>query len=397
MGIQMSEHPADVVVAGHICLDVIPTFPERVGSLNSILTPGKLVNVGPVVTATGGAVSNTGLALHRLGIRTRLMGKIGGDLFGSAILDIVRSHDESLVEGMIVSEDEASSYTVVISPPGVDRIFLHCPGANDTFGATDVDITAAAGARIFHFGYPPLMRRMYQAGGEELSGVMRQAKHAGLITSLDMAYPDPDSEAGRVAWEPLLERVLPDVDFFLPSLEEILFMMERPRFDALMAAGPLMEQVDGALLRDVAARLIDMGVAVVVLKLGDQGLYLRTTGDRKRLDSLDLLRPLERWLDQELLAPGFRTKVVGATGAGDCAIAGFLAGIMKGLSPADTLIGAAAVGACNVESADATSGVPHWDVVWQRIRQGWPRLETSLRLDGWQWDSHRFIWLGPGR
>lgn len=392
----MSEHPADVVVAGHICLDVIPTFPERVGGLESILTPGKLVNVGPVVTATGGAVSNTGLALHRLGIRTRLMGKIGADLFGDAILDIVRSHDESLAEGMIVSEKEASSYTVVISPPGVDRIFLHCPGANDTFGASDVDITKMAGARIFHFGYPPLMRRMYQADGVELSRMMHQAKRAGLVTSLDMAYPDPDSEAGQVAWEPLLSRVLPDVDFFLPSLEEILFMVERSRFDALTAAGPLMEQVDGSLLREVAARLIHMGVAVVVLKLGDQGLYLRTTGDRKRLDSLDVLHPIDRWLDQELLAPAFRTNVVGTTGAGDCAIAGFLAGVTKGLSPADALIGAAAVGACNVECADATSGVPHWDVVWQRIREGWPRLETSLTLDGWQWDPQRAVWLGPG-
>ena len=53
--------PFDVVVAGHICLDIIPTIPhERIE-----FEPGRLLQVGPAVLSTGGAVSNTGLALHR--------------------------------------------------------------------------------------------------------------------------------------------------------------------------------------------------------------------------------------------------------------------------------------------------------------------------------------------
>lgn len=62
-------------MAGHICLDVIPAFKQGAASLGELLVPGKLVDVGPAVLATGGAVANTGLALHRLGVHTRLISR----------------------------------------------------------------------------------------------------------------------------------------------------------------------------------------------------------------------------------------------------------------------------------------------------------------------------------
>ncbi|MFL5629506.1 MAG: carbohydrate kinase family protein, partial [Ktedonobacteraceae bacterium] len=64
----------EIVVAGHICLDIFPTFAEHT-SASEMLVPGKLLNVGPAVLAVGGSVANTGLALHHLGVSTRLMGK----------------------------------------------------------------------------------------------------------------------------------------------------------------------------------------------------------------------------------------------------------------------------------------------------------------------------------
>ena len=77
----------EVVVAGHICLDVFPTIVAD----TIVFKPGQTVEAGPAVFATGGAVSNTGLALNKLGISTGLMGKVGSDLFGQAILQIVES------------------------------------------------------------------------------------------------------------------------------------------------------------------------------------------------------------------------------------------------------------------------------------------------------------------
>lgn len=392
----MRHEQARVIVAGHICVDVIPTFSDSTVPLESLLVPGKLSNVGPAVISTGGAVSNTGLSLHRLGVPVKLMGKVGRDLFGEAILAVIRGHSESLAEGMIVASDTASSYTLVINPPGVDRIFLHCPGANDSFGAADVPLDQMKGATIFHFGYPPIMRRMYLEDGAELVSLMQTVRGLGVTTSLDMAQPDPASEAGRVDWARILANVLPHVDIFAPSLDETLFMLDRPRFEA-MQTGAAGRVPDGKLLHDVASHLLEMGAAVVALKLGDLGLYLRTTADSKRLASAGpaLAGKEAGWLGRELATSCFRVKVGGTTGAGDSTIAGLLAALLAGADAEAALVDAVAVGACSVESADATSGVPHWEIVQQRLRAGWEKHPMQLKLEGWKCEDDDYIWFGP--
>ncbi len=405
---KMAIEQAQVVVAGHICLDIIPSLDALAGRLEAILVPGKLNIVGPATIATGGAVSNTGLALHRLGISTRLMGKIGDDQFGSAVLEIVGARDAALADGMIVTPGEHTAYTIVISPPGVDRAFLHYPGANDTFGADDVDYQRLRGARLFHFGYPPIMRRMFIDAGDELEKLLRGVKEAGLTVSLDMVKPDPASEAGRADWPTLLAKVLPSVDIFLPSLDEILFMLDRPKFERMSQQavrlrsrqagdGDIMPFVDGELLGEISQRLIDLGAAVVVLKLGSSGLYVRITTDRSRLTAAGAAAPsdTDAWAGREMLAPCFKVDVVGATGSGDCAIAGFLAGLLHGQSPEEATITAVAVGACNVERPDATSGVRTWEQVQERINSDWQRHKVTLNLAGWRADTKKGVWFGP--
>lgn len=396
----MRAEEADIIVAGHICLDLIPTLDVRRERLDAILAPGQLALVGPAVISTGGTVANTGLALHRLGTRVRLVGKVGGDILGRATLDVLREHAVDLAESMIVAPQEYSSYTIILSAPGLDRTFLHYPGPNDTFRAQDVPDAAFAGARLFHFGYPTLMRQMFVDGGTELLLLFQRARRNGLITSLDVSMPDPGSEAGQVDWLPLLEQTLPQVDCFLPSVEELLYMVDRPRYALLERAAMgkgVLTQVDGDLLSDLGDRLIAMGVAIAGVKLGDQGIYLRTTRDPERLAILAdrLLLDTRVWRDRELLSPAFSANLVGTTGAGDCAIAGFLTGLLHGLSPEATLTGAVGVGACNVEAADAISGVPSWGAVQQRIAAGWGRMETRLPLRGWGWSPTEGLWFGP--
>lgn len=365
------------------------------------MVPGKLVNVGGAVLATGGAVANTGIALHRLGMPVKLMGKVGDDIFGDAILSIFREEQESLADGMIVAKGESSSYSIVISPPHVDRMFLHCTGANDTFGADDVNMEALVEAGLFHFGYPPLMRRMYENGGEELIRIMKRAKSAGATTSLDMAKPDPDGLAGQLDWRHILNKLLPYVDLFLPSIEEILFMLRREQYEDLLlkhGLGGLIDHLDSELLNELSSELLAMGASVVVLKLGEHGLYLRTTSEESRFEDTGRYCPLnnEEWIDRELYVPCFKVKVAGTTGAGDCTIAGFLAGFIQGLRPEETMIGAVGTGACNVERSDATSGILSWDLVQQRIASGWKQYVPKLHLSGYRVNNqhHAAVYQG---
>ena len=195
------------------------------------------------------------------------------------------------------------------------------------------------------------------------------------------ARPIPRPPAGRVDWAALLARVLPHVDVFLPSLDEILFMLDRPRLDALARAGGPAARLDDALLGDVldelGARLLDLGTAVAVLKLGDRGLYARATSDAARLAAMGACAPGDAaaWQGRALRVPCFRVDVRGTTGAGDCTIAGFLAGLLGGLAFEDVLTGAVGVGACCVERPDAVSGVPAWEAVQARIAAGWEQVE----------------------
>ncbi len=387
----------EAVVAGHICLDVFPTL---VGG-TVVFKPGQTVEAGPAVFSTGGAVSNTGLALNRLGISTGLMGKVGPDLFGQAILHILESHGSGFSDGMVVVPDESSSYSIIISPPNADRMLIHAPGCNATFGADDIRYETLEPVRLFHFGYPPLMERMYINDGAELATIFRRVKAMGITTTLDLSMPDPNSAAGRADWHAILSATLPYVDVFLPSAEEILLMLHRELFDHYAANALIsrpLDQMEPELFSELGQTLLEMGTKIVVLKAGDRGVYLRTASaaaiaEMGRCQVKDVVA----WSNRELWAPCFATQVVGTAGSGDATIAGFLMGLLRSMNPEKSLQAACAVGACNVEAVDTLSGIRSWPETTERITAGWPRLPVALDLAkaGWSWDSTHEVWIGP--
>jgi sugar/nucleoside kinase (ribokinase family) len=200
-------------------------------------------------------------------VRVELIAKVGADVFGTAVLDSLAVHGEHLAAGILVCAAEPTSYTIVISPPGVDRSFLHCPGANQSFSAQDVPYGRLAGVRLFHFGYPPLMPRMYADGGAELRAMFARVVEAGVATSLDLCEPDPESDAGRVDWQEVLGQALPFVDVFAPSIDELLFVFDRPAHERLQAGAPLASVVDHSRLAKLGGLLTTMGAVVVAIKL----------------------------------------------------------------------------------------------------------------------------------
>jgi sugar/nucleoside kinase (ribokinase family) len=378
----MEHQTGSCTVAGAICLDIIPEIQGQPDFLHAI-QPGQLLAIGQATLATGGSVSNTGLALYKLGIKTRLMGKVGDDPFGEQVLSLIRAIDENLVSEMQALANEDTSYTIILSPADVDRVFLHCPGANDTFGPEDIDYEALHRTDLFHFGYPTAMARMFANDGEELIELLQLAKDTGITTSLDTSMFDPYGPASQTNWEVLLRRVMPFVDIFMPSLDEVRLML---------MPGKKSGNPDAALNQELAERLLDYGAAIVVLKEGKNGLYMRTTdlaGGRDLGRAFVAARG--NWRYRELWAPAFKVSMVGTTGAGDCAVAGFLAAVSHGMEPENALGLSAAVGACNVEAADATSGVRSLPDTLSRIESGWE--QHNLALPGWKYDPNSHLWF----
>jgi sugar/nucleoside kinase (ribokinase family) len=365
----------DVLVTGHLCLDVIPRFAHG----NVTFKPGHLTEVGAATFATGGGVSNVGLALIRLGVSAKLVGKIGDDFFGEAIVRLLESYDKQATKNIIIEKGGSSSYTLVLNPPNHDRTFLHNPGCNDSFKASDIDLETLGPAQLFYFGYPSLMKSIRE-DPKAFAALYKEARDRGLVTCLDMSLPDAEGDSGKVDWKKFLETVLPHVDIFIPSLEETLFMCERPFYDSLQWR----QDMPADYLHDVTERLLESGVAVAGIKLGEQGLYLKT-GSKEGLlkSSLKSLINVEAWQERELWSPIFKVDVKGTVGAGDSAVAGFLTSLLKGLKPEEALTMACAVGACCVEAPDASSGIRSWEETKARIEAGWTRGFSSDLL-GWR-------------
>lgn len=397
-------HKPDAVIAGHICLDITPKFPESEASSTtagnqhpagspsdadsnhpadsqhpagssvplarephpaSLLIPGTLVTVDGVDIHPGGVVANTGLAMQFFGNDVSLMGKIGTDVFGTMLLDLLNQWGTG--NGMVVSKNASTSYSIVLALPGQDRIFLHDPGANHTFTGNDVDYDLIRESRLFHFGYPPQMRQMYERDGEELFCMFRRIDELGVLTSLDLAAVDDRSPAAAADWELILSRVLPHVDFFLPSYEELAWMLDRDTLARLRAVSPAGDPLETlSLERDVrplAEKALSLGANVVVIKCGARGLFGKTA-DGAGFDRLcgkaskKNISGLDAWRGAEQIQPAIPPRVIrSATGAGDTCIAAFLTALLRGYEFPRSLALAAAAGSSCLESWDALGGL----------------------------------------
>lgn len=305
-----------IIVAGHLCVDIIPGL-----SSTTEWAPGRLIEVGPPVISTGGAVSNVGLALARLGCAVRLIAEVGTDMLGRVAETILSEQPGDIDVQLSTLSEQPTSYTVVLNRPGEDRMFLHHPGANDFFGPHNLMRELLPGATHLHFGYPPLMRQMYQWEGAGLAEVLAIARNAGMTTSLDLSLPDPTTPSGQAPWQRILARVLPLTDVFTPSEDELI---------AMIGPGSPEGLIDWSL---------EHGARTVLLKRGDKPLWVASGAELREI-------------------PLVPVPVVGTTGSGDATIAGFLSEWTRGASLQRAGERAVWAGAMSCTAADAVSGIP---------------------------------------
>ena len=223
---------------------------------------------------------------------------------------------------------------------------------------------------------------MYENGGRELLRIFRRVKEKGIATSLDMAAVDADSDAGKADWREILKSVLPYVDFFMPSAEELLFMMDRERYDFLQKAadgGEILQvlEIDRD-IRPLGEALIQMGAAVVLIKCGALGIYYRTASKERLKKAGKLFEETGQWENREGFEKSYKPeRVLSGTGAGDTTIAAFLLAALKGRSLEQSLKVAAAAGASCVEALDALRGLKSFEELERKIRNGWEKNESG--------------------
>jgi sugar/nucleoside kinase (ribokinase family) len=291
-----------VLCCGNVSYD-IPVWP-----VDSVAW-GKSMWVDEITFSVGGNGANTSYALATLGAPVRLTGMVGRDAQGDAIIRILEAAGVQLD---IHRSDNPTTSTVVLVQSSSDRTFVHRPGASRDVTA-DMLTYSAPGFSHFHLANPFSLPIVRTAGGE----IMAQAKAAGLTTSLDTAWDAKN-------------RWMEDIGPCLCNTD-LLFVNDSES-----------EMLTGSSDPCEAARIFRKhGAKDIVIKVGPQGCLI---------------------FDQagESHVPGFAVTAKDTTGAGDCFVGAFLAGVHRGLDYVEAARIANAAGAMNVEQLGAAKGVRPW-------------------------------------
>ena len=209
---------------------------------------------------------------------------------------------------------------------------------------------------------------------------MKSVQETGAATSLDLAAVDANSKAGQADWAKILGRTLPYVDFFVPSIEELCFMLDRDKFEELQVranGGDITDVLD--IEQDVkpfAEKCIALGCKVILLKCGAKGMYLQTAGEEKLAQINDRAGlDAKAWSEKAIFEKSYvPEKILSGTGAGDTSIAAFLTAMLEGNTPEMCLHLAAATGASCVATYDALSGLKSFEELKKKIEEGWEKV-----------------------
>ncbi|MCB2214173.1 hypothetical protein KQH50_02140 [bacterium] len=379
----------NIITAGHICLDIHPdrsSIPTN--DLSRLLQPGALENADGLRFSAGGSVANTGLALHRLGAPVRLIGKIGDDDAGRLLAECLAGHNPQLAEDLVVDPAMPTGISVITDLTNSNQAIRHTPGANNTFYASDLPRAKLEQADMLHFGTPSLMRSIYRGGGGEMVSILLRARKSGLTTSLDVSLPKPASPATDIDWPELMANCLPYVDVLLSSVRDLLFLFQRETYNALSADASILpeETITAEQLDALAQTVLQYGVKVLLIKLGQRGVTLRTGASEvwrrggRGLEDVDAA-----WHGRLLWTPAFEPAVDMTTNTSDAVNAAFLTGLLNGASPETALQAAAAAGAL-------VADLPTWIDLLGKIEQGWNTLPLDLSDQGWRKDKQNDIW-----
>ena len=356
--------PIDAVIAGYLGVDITPGFAQREPiSFSEMFRPGKLIETEGLHFSLGGVVANTGLAMRKFGQTIELAGTVGNDALGDlALSQLTRAGVNS---GIRRTSGAGTAYGIVIAPPGMDRVFLEDAGCNRIFTADDIDFSIVGQSRLFHFGYPTLMDALWADGGSKLESLLKQARNHGAAVSLDMTLPDPEAPSGKADWRAILSTVLPQVDIFVPSIEELFFMFEPERYAMIAEQAGQSDFIDTVQAEEyelLAGKVLDLGVKIMLIKAGHKGAYLRTGNLNKLNTSALRISDIAGCPDGAFIQPMPENPelICNASGAGDCAVAGFLAALLRDESIITAGQYAMIAGRDNLYGQDALSGLREW-------------------------------------
>jgi sugar/nucleoside kinase (ribokinase family) len=244
----------------------------------------RAIFIDGIACVPAGTAGGAAMVAAKLGVPTKIVGAVGDDLNGA----YVRLGFESVgidVSLLVTKPGERTSATLLAVESDGRRSSYHAPGAGVGAASDDTVVAAACASRFVHYA---------SVGGAATDGgpgaeLLRAAKAAGAVVTCDLIGPR------RSALDEL-KRLLPYVDYFMPSAAEATFLSG---VDDLAAAAGLFRT---------------LGAKACIIKNGGKGSYVSIA-------------------EEALNIPAHAIQPIDTTSCGDSYCAGFIAALAQGWPP----------------------------------------------------------------
>lgn len=269
--------PFDVSAVGFLVLDTLCT------PADAMPPKGSATFVDSMTMTVAGTAGAAALDCAILGSKVRIASEVGHDPMGDWL---VAALEERGVDTALVSRNPDVQTSMSMLPIGSDgaRAAFFSPGTCRTFTLDKSGLEAAADARIVLLGGTGLLDAFDGSPSAEL---LKLAKARGRTTVFDLILAN--AETSR-----LVEPLLSDIDYFVPSIEE---------------AAAMSGESEPA---KVAKWFKDRGVRNAILTLERDGAFVDPEhGEPFRL-------------------PAHKVDLVDTTGCGDAFTAGIAVGLANG-------------------------------------------------------------------
>lgn len=293
----------DVSVVGLYILDVLGRPVVEIPANSDVAF------IDEIRATVAGTAGGTAVDCAKLGLKTLAVGAVGDDALGRLVVDILKRQDVD-VSGMLRVAQRPTSATILNIRPNGERPALHRRGASDCLVVTDGSLESILSAKVVHVGGAGLLAGL---DGEPTARLLRAAKEQGCTTTFDLI-------AANERTLDLIAPSLPYIDYFLPSIEEVVRMTD----------------IEGA--KRNAEFFLGKGVGTCLITMGADGSFVMSN-------------------DDEFMMPAFRVPVTDTTGCGDAYSAGFIAAFCRGWDVRDAAKFATAAGALVATGLGSDAGI----------------------------------------
>jgi ribokinase len=257
---------ARVTVIGSLNMDLVVRTPR-------IPKPGETIIGKDFHTIPGGKGANQAVAAAKLGAQVSMVGRVGEDDFGRALLENLSSVSINC-DGVKKDPHSATGIALItVEDSGENNIVL-ATGANMKLTVDDLEDAADTIARA------DIVLLQLESPLAAVEAGLKMAKKRGVITLLNPAPAQslPDS-------------LLRYVDILVPNETETGLLTGRP------VGTPTQ-------IEEAAEQLRRIGVGTVILTLGERGAFLCSAGGNQ-------------------MFPAYRVEPIDTTAAGDAFVGGF--------------------------------------------------------------------------